>query len=48
VVRELVRLGAWSGKPADFALPPAHDPVLRTAVLVQAGPGGAIVAAARG
>ena len=47
VVKQLVRLGAWSGKPADFALPAAAQAGLRQAVLVQAGPGGAIVAAAR-
>jgi hypothetical protein len=48
VVRELVRLGAWRGAPATLKLPPARDPGLKTAVLVQAGRGGAILAAARG
>jgi len=47
VVKQLVRLGAWSGKPAAFALPAATQAALREAVLVQAGPGGVIVAAAR-
>jgi len=47
VVKQLVRLGAWSGKPVAFALPVAAQAGLREAVLVQAGPGGAIVAAAR-
>ena len=48
VVRELVRLGAWTGAAASFDLPAPKDGALRTAVLVQAGPGGPIVAAARG
>ena len=47
IVRALTRLGAWTGRPASFALPPA-PPGLATAVLVQDGPGGAIVGAARG
>jgi hypothetical protein len=48
VVKQLVRLGAWRGAPATLKLPPATDPALKTAVLVQAGRGGAILAAARG
>jgi hypothetical protein len=48
VVKELVRLGAWRGAPTTLKLPPAGDPALRTAVLVQAARGGAILAAARG
>lgn len=47
VVKQLVKLGAWSGAPASYALPASTQPGLREAVLVQAGPGGAIVAAAR-
>jgi hypothetical protein len=47
VVKQLVKLGVWKGTPADFALPPATQPGLRDAVLVQAGAGGAILAAAR-
>lgn len=47
VVRELVRLGEWHGAAERFALPPARDPALATAVLVQRGAGGAIVAARR-
>jgi hypothetical protein len=47
VVKQLARLGAWTGKPANFALPAATQTGLREAVLVQSGPGGAIVAAAR-
>lgn len=48
VVRELVRLGDWSGASREFALPRAGRPGLGTAILVQQGRGGAIVAAARG
>jgi hypothetical protein len=47
VVKQLVKLGAWNGAPAEFVLPAATQVGLREAVLVQAGPGGAIVAAAR-
>ncbi|HEY5072124.1 MAG TPA: DUF1223 domain-containing protein [Caulobacteraceae bacterium] len=47
IVRELVRLGAWSGRPFSVALPPASQVGLKAAILVQAGRGGAIVAAAR-
>ena len=46
VVKQLVKLGAWTGAPARYALPAAPQPRLRQAVLVQSGPGGAIVAAA--
>jgi len=46
VVKQLVKLGGWTGAPASFALPSAAQPGWREAVLVQAGPGGAIVAAA--
>jgi hypothetical protein len=47
VVKELVKLGEWNGRAASFAIPAAHQPGLKQAVLVQSGPGGAIVAAAR-
>jgi hypothetical protein len=47
VVKELVRLGDYSGLQATYQLPPASDPHLKTAVLVQSGPGGPILAAAR-
>jgi len=47
IVRELTRLGRWSGSAETFALPRTADPVLRTAILVQAGRGGPILAAAR-
>jgi hypothetical protein len=44
VVRELVRLGGWSGKPAAFQLPAKTDPAFRTAILVQGVKGGPIIA----
>lgn len=47
VVRELVRLGGWEGGPKSFALP-AAAPGLKTAILLQAGSGGPILAAAKG
>lgn len=47
VVKELVKLGDWNGRPASFAIPAASKSGLKEAVLVQSGPGGAIVAAAR-
>ena len=47
VVKQLVKLGSWNGNPANFAIPTAPQTGLKEAVLVQAGPGGAVVAAAR-
>ena len=47
VVRELVRLGDWRGAAATFALPPPTRPGLATAVLLQDGAGGPVLAAAR-
>ncbi len=47
VVRELTRLGAWTGAPARFAIPPPGGG-LSTAVLVQTTGAGPILAAARG
>ncbi len=43
VVREVVRLGAWRGKPVAFRLPAAGDEALKTVVLVQAGRGGRVI-----
>lgn len=45
IVRQLVKLGTWTGTAASFALP-APPAGLRTAVLVQRAGGGAILAAA--
>ena len=46
IVRELVRLGSWSGAPERFTLPPA-GPGLVSAILVQAAGTGPILAAAK-
>jgi len=48
VVKELVKLGSWSGKAGTYAIPPSTHSGLREAVLVQQGRGGAILAAAGG
>lgn len=45
VVRTLSRIGRWEGAAVDLSVPPAEDG-LRTAVLVQAPQGGAILGAA--
>jgi len=45
VVRQLVRLGRWRGRPTAFKLPPADEEGLETLVLVQQTGGGRIVAA---
>jgi hypothetical protein len=47
VVRELVRLGAWSGEARSYPLPAPESAGLRTAVLIQATATGAILAAAK-
>jgi hypothetical protein len=47
VVRELTRIGRWSGSAERLPIPAAADPILRTAVLVQSPGGGPILAAAR-
>jgi hypothetical protein len=47
IVREMVRLGGWSGQAERFAIPDG-DPGLSTAVLVQAAGAGPILAAAKG
>jgi len=46
IVRELVRLGGWSGSTQSFTLP-AEQGGLKMAVLVQDGRGGPIIAAGR-
>ena len=45
VVRELVALGEWNGVASSFQLPAAKEANLASAVLVQAGKGGPIIAA---
>lgn len=47
VVKQLVKLGDWNGEPASYHIPKPTQDGLREAVLVQAGPGGSILAAAR-
>jgi len=47
VVRELTRRGDWNGGAQRYAVP-AGPAGLRTAILVQAGSGGPILAAAKG
>ncbi|WP_421739950.1 DUF1223 domain-containing protein [Caulobacter sp.] len=43
VVRELVRLGPWSGKPRLYRLPEQTDDGLATVILVQGAKGGRIL-----
>ena len=45
IVRELVKLGDWRGPAASFPLPAVREAGLATAVLVQRGSGGPIIAA---
>jgi hypothetical protein len=47
VVKQLVVLGSWTGALQTYPLPPARAAGLTSAILVQAGPGGPILAAAR-
>ena len=46
VVRSLDALGGWRGQAVSFAVP-AGNPTYRSAILVQQGKGGPIIAAAR-
>ncbi len=46
-VKELTRLGEWNGGPKTYAIP-AGPAGLKTAILLQAGTGGPILAAAKG
>jgi hypothetical protein len=48
IVRQLVRIGAWTGAPEALRLPPASQPALATAILVQLPRGGPILAAVKG
>jgi hypothetical protein len=47
VVKELVKLGTWTGSAESFPIAQTAQNGLRDAVLVQQGPGGVILAAAR-
>jgi hypothetical protein len=44
VVREVVRLGEWRGRPTAYRLPKASETGLKTAVLLQAAEGGRVLA----
>jgi hypothetical protein len=43
VVRELVKLGAWNGRPKLFGLPEAKDDGLKTVIIVQGAKGGRVI-----
>ena len=47
VVRSLIIIGTWNGMSKTVVIPTNSDPNLKSAVLVQAGRGGRIVAASR-
>ena len=47
IVRLLQPLGSWTGGTVSFVLPAATDPAYRSAILIQEGKGGPIVAAGR-
>lgn len=47
VVKQLVKLGEWPGRAAQFHTPPSPNPHWAGAVLVQHGKGGEIVAAGK-
>lgn len=47
VVRELVKLGSWAGKPRLYRLPAAGDADLVTVVIVQGAKGGRILGVAQ-
>lgn len=48
IVKQLVRIGRWTGQAQAITLPPQGDPALRTAVFIQVPKGGPILAAAKG
>jgi len=43
VVRQLARLGAWSGNPTLYRTPKPAEDGLKTAILVQGARGGKII-----
>ncbi|MDP8914262.1 MAG: DUF1223 domain-containing protein [Pseudomonadota bacterium] len=47
IVREVYLLGKWTGEAASFAMPASASGSYKSAILVQDGPGGAILAARR-
>jgi len=46
-VREVHLLGKWSDATSSFVMPRSATGVLKSAILVQDGPGGAILSARR-
>ena len=48
IVKQLVRLGTYGGTSTHFTLPPAPEPGLATAAIVQVAHGGPILSAAKG
>ena len=48
IVVEFTSLGHWSGRSASYRIPPPATPGLATAILVQTGVAGPILAAAKG
>lgn len=47
IVRSLERLGQWSGAATSFQIGPSPNPLYRSAILIQRGTAGPIVAASR-
>ena len=47
-MKELVKLGSWNGSAESLAIPRAAHDGLRDAIIVRDGPGGPVLAAARG
>jgi len=47
IVREIYLVGKWDGSAASYAMPGAKSPLYRAAILIQDGPGGAILTARR-
>jgi hypothetical protein len=43
VVRQLVRLGPWTGRPSTYKVPAAEEDGLSTAVIVQGAKGGRVI-----
>jgi hypothetical protein len=47
VVRQIVRLGPWRGRPQAYRIPAAPDDGLKSAVIVQASRGGRVIGVAQ-
>ena len=47
VVKQLVRIGTWEGGQQSFEIPKAESWGWKSAVIVQAGPGGRVLGAAK-